>query len=249
MADPQTCSDYNSIIDQLILQQNSGSETLLNIDELREKLKNIESCETQKDIIWNYLTNQYTSNEMILSTTNTAFEDSFKINVNKDKVKEKLKQDLKKIENTNSTSKAIIESNNYEYHKMMHELKVYRMMFIIALVCLIFPLLYIFPWGPLSRVGAFIIWVIIMFVLFLYAFSEIVYKARDRDEKIFSKRNFEKPSGSVIARSKEQAFKEEVEEKNKMGNIDFNPRNIDIGDIDRYKSDGTKKCDAPQDDQ
>ena len=80
--------------------------------------------------------------------------------------------------------------------------------------------------------------------MFIYAFNEIVYKARDRDEKIFSKRNFEKPSGSVIARSKEQAFKEEVEEKNKMGNIDFNPRNIDIGDIDKYKSEDTGKCDA-----
>ena len=155
---------------------------------------------------------------------------------------------MKKLENTNSTSRAIIESNNYEYHKMMHELKVYKIMFIVALVCLIFPVLYIFPWGPLSKTGAFIIWIIIMFVLFLYAFSEIVYKSRDRDEKIFSKRNFEKPSGSVIARSKEQAFREEVEEKNKLGNIDFNPRNIDIGDIDKYKSEETGKCDAPQDD-
>ena len=247
MADPKTCIEYNGIIDQLKLQQNSGSETLLNIDDLRNRLKNIENCDTKKDIIWNYLTNQYTSNEMILSTTNTALEDSFKINENKDKVKEKLKQDLKKLENTNSTSRVIIESNNYEYHKMMYELKVYKIMFFVTLVCLIFPVLYIFPWGPLSKTGAFIIWIIIMFVLFLYAFSEIVYKPRDRDEKKFSKRNFEKPSGSVIARSKEQAFREEVEEKNKLGNIDFNPRNIDIGDIDKYKSEETGKCDVPQD--
>lgn len=244
MGDSQTCTEYNNVIDQLKLQQTSGSETLLNIDSLKEKLGNIKDCETQKDIIWNYLTNQYTSNEMILSTTNTALEDSYKINENKDKVKEKLKQDLKKLENTNSTSRAIIESNNYEYHKMMHELKVYQIMFYVTLVCLVFPILYIFSWGPLSRVGAFIIWIIIMFFMFIYAFNELVYKARDRDEKIFSKRNFEKPSGSVIARSKEQAFKEEVEEKNKMGNIDFNPRNIDIGDIDKYKSEDTGKCDA-----
>ena len=120
MGDSQTCTEYNNVIDQLKLQQTSGSETLLNIDSLKEKLGNIKDCETQKDIIWNYLTNQYTSNEMILSTTNTALEDSYKINENKDKVKEKLKQDLKKLENTNSTSRAIIESNNYEYHKMMH---------------------------------------------------------------------------------------------------------------------------------
>ena len=43
MADPKTCTDYNTIIDQLKLQQNSGSETLLNIDELKAKLKDIES--------------------------------------------------------------------------------------------------------------------------------------------------------------------------------------------------------------
>ena len=63
MGDSQTCTEYNNVIDQLKLQQTSGSQTLLNIDSLKEKLGNIKDCETQKDIIWNYLTNQYTSNE------------------------------------------------------------------------------------------------------------------------------------------------------------------------------------------
>ena len=113
---------------------------------------------------------------MILSTTNTALEDSYKINENKDKVKEKLKQDLKNWKT--QILRKVIESNNYEYHKMMHELKVYQIMFYVTLVCLVFPILYIFSWGPLSRVGAFIIWIIIMFFMFIYAFNELVYKAK-----------------------------------------------------------------------
>lgn len=210
-----------------------------------EKLRNINDNDQRREIIWKYLLSTYEMNKMITSSSQSALEKSYNVNKTHDNMKNTLEEDMKKINNENSTLKSLTQNNEYEYRKMVHEVSVFKICIIILWVNgILFTVFRNAGWYPLSGRGALTCWSIVMFCLAIYVVYELFYKNINRDERKYDERNFPKPSDKVVLQSKENAG---LEVQSKFGKLDFDPSTIDIGSINKYiNEEGTCQTDEPE---
>ena len=243
-------SKYNTLTDQIKMYQASEGK-IYNHSNISDKakessinlrgLEKIKDLDTKRNIIWKYLLSTHDVNSMLISSAESAIEKSKSITETQDNLREQLKRDAKKINNENTTVKKIVEANKYQYEKTLHEYTVFKNILIVLSISFIFPLLIIpkFTWN--TKNGLLFLWSLVIFSLAIYLFIELVYKRNNKDQRIYHDKNFSKPTGSVILQSKTSKSQEDRKE---MGNIDFDPSTIDIGNINRYisKKDPKGKC-------
>lgn len=209
-----------------------------------EKLKDIKDNDQRRETIWKYLLSTYEINKMITSSSQSALEKSYNVNQTHDNMKNSLEEDMKKINNQNSTLKSVTQNNEYEYRKMVHEVSVFKLCIIVIWINgILFSVFRNASWYPLSGKGALTCWSMVMFCLAIYVLYELVYKGTNRDERKYDERNFPKPSDKVVLQSKENAG---VEVQSKFGKLDFDPSTIDIGSIQKYiNEEGSCPADEP----
>jgi hypothetical protein len=196
-------------------------------------LNNIADLDVKRNIIWKYLLSTYNINSMVISSSNAALQKGYNTTKDQDKIRNSLVVDMKKINNDNTTQKRLINSNIYDYKKTLNEIHVYKTSLIVLVILFIFPILYVPSWSPLSKQGAIVLWSIAVIGLVIYGFIEIVHKNKGRDDKNYDERNFLKPTEKVVLESK-SAYSEES--RSLHGDLDFDPKQIDIGNVNKYIS-------------
>lgn len=234
-------SQYNKLTSDLKLYQQKesslykGSDEKLNIDLLNK----ISDIKTKRSIIWSYLVNTYNLNTMLSSANNSALIKNDMLFKSQTAVRDNMQKKIKDMNNKTSTEVDQIKTNEYKYKKTLEELEMMKLILKVLLISLILPLSSIPEWSPMTKEFASVLYALIVFGLFIYAFYNLVVKNSNRDNIRFSEKNFNKPSKKEIMKSKMA----EMGEGGDNAGLDFDPDSIDIGNVNKYINE-EPKCNA-----
>jgi len=99
-------------------------------------LDKIQNLNEKKEIIWNYLINEYNLNTQITDSNNKVISKNEKLIKNQKEKMKKNKEVVDSLDNFNSTKKRNIEINVYKFKKMERELSMLKLAALILLICL-----------------------------------------------------------------------------------------------------------------
>lgn len=207
-------------------------------------LDKIQNLNEKKEIIWNYLINEYNLNTHITDSNNKVISKNEKLIKNqKEKIK-KNKEISDSLDNFNSTKKRNIEINVYKFKKMERELKMLKLAAIILLIAFI-PLIL----GKIKVISGKIgisIYGIIILLAIIYIIYFLFFADIGRDEQKWDEINFRKPDKnsptqnkllnqmSAADKQKCLALSDMIKSEN------FDPADVDIGDVNKFVNDPNK---------
>lgn len=207
-------------------------------------LDKINSLNEKKEIIWNYLINEYNLNTQITDSNNKVISKNEKLIKNQKEKISKNKEVLDSLGNFNSTKKRNIEINVYKFKKMETELNLLKIVTISLLIFFV-PLI-LGKMKILSKNISVIIYVVLLIAIIIYIVYNLYFANIGRDEQKWDEINFNKPDKnsptqnkllnqmSSNDKAKCLALSDMIQSEN------FDPADVDIGDVNKFVNNPNK---------
>lgn len=205
--------------------------------------KNINDLKIKRNILWNYLVNEYNYNTQLTEANYNAIRNSNKNIKTQKKIIKKNNESLDSLQNLTNTKKRQIIINKNKFKKLQLQVKLLQIFAFLVLVGL--SVIYFLKKGIIQKKPGLIIYcgyVSLLLIVFGVYYYE---KTKIKDDVQFSDSNFGKPDKKEVGtdnllskmddktKQKCLAISDALEQQN------FNPDNIDIGFINRYVNDTT----------
>ena len=229
--------------EKLIWENNDGvSDEEINRVQVN-LLDQITDFKRKRQIIWNYLVNEYNINTQLTDANNKVVSRSNKLIQNQKAELRKNKEALDSLRNVNSTKKRQIEINTYRYNKTRDENK---LMFwtIIVLSCL-FLVILLEKINILRKLGVVVFYSLGLFLWGLFAFYWLKIKDNHRDDQFWTEFNYKKPDKDSVATTIINKMSSADRQKclalsDMIQSEDYNPADVDIGDVNKFINDPNK---------
>lgn len=175
-------SIYDGIINELLIENPNN--------ELRV-IKNINNDLEKRELLWQYLINNYKDNTTQIVNLNKIRElNENKVIEQNNKLNE-LKKLLENLKINNNTKKRTTENILNEYNKLLHINEYLEIVTIVLFGLLIIPVLKYANFVPSSL--AIVLYLIVLICLVLYGAYKLIYKSVNRHLNYYKKVNFLPP--------------------------------------------------------
>ena len=210
-------------------------------------LDQITDLKRKRQIIWNYLVNEYNLNTQLTDANNKVVNRSNKLIKNQKTQLRKSKEALDSLRNLNSTKRRQIEINVYKYNKTKNETRL--MVWTIIFLCSLFIFILLHKFGILTKMGIVVFYTILVLMWGLFAFYWLKIKDNNRDDQFWSEFNYTKPNKDSVSTNAIQEMSSADKQKclalsDMIKSEDYNPTDVDIGDVQRFVND-PNKCKRP----
>jgi hypothetical protein len=243
-------TEYNKLTDQIIAYQekqknlfNSANDS--NTTPQIQLSKNINDLKIKRNILWNYLLNEYNYNTQLTEANYRVLRNSNKSIKSQKKIIEKNNESIDSITNLTNTKKRQIVINRNKFTKLQLQVKLLQIYVLFLLLGL--SVIYLLKKGLVNKKAALIIYIVYVVILSILLYTYYAKKTEYKDDIKYHESNFGKPSkkeagtDNLLAKmddaskAKCLAISEVLQQQN------FDPNSVNIGNINRYIND-TSNC-------
>ena len=241
---------YNSLTDKIIEYQkkqnnlfNSANDSN-NVPQINLS-KSITDLKKKRNILWNYLVNEYNYNTQLTEANYNALRNSKKNIKLQKKIIEKNNESIDSLTNLTDTKKRQLIINRNKYRKLELQYKLSKIFMFLTFIGIL--VLFLLKRNIINKKISLILYSV--YLLTIIIFTGIYYsrKNNNSDDVKYGDKNFNKPTNKEIGtdsllsnmKAEDKAKCLAISDKLQTENID--PDSVDIGNINRYIND-TSNC-------
>jgi len=208
-----------------------------------ELLQKIKDMDDKRKIIWNYLVNEYNVNTQITNSNNKVISKSNKLIQTQKNIIDKNRESLDSVKSLSNTKKRIIDMNTYQFKKLQYHTKLLSWTLYFLIFLCIFLLLFFFNIISKKATIVFYFGLLVLWIVFIIINN---INNSNRDEHDWDKYNFKKPDiadighESLIKNMSENDKQKCMALTDAINTENYNPSDIDIGDISKFINDPNK---------
>lgn len=177
-----TNSIYDDIINELLIK---------NTDNELRIIKNINNDLEKRELLWQYLINNYKDNTTQIVNLNKIRELNEKRVIEQNNKLKELKKILNSLKTNNNTKKRTTENILNEYNKLLHINEYLQVVTIVLLGLLVIPVL---KYAEILQTSlAIVLYLIVLMFLVIYGIYKLMYKSINRHINYYKKINFTPP--------------------------------------------------------